>query len=186
MVPFIDMHVIRPCQSWRKKVERKMTTRLNLQDGFTLLEGMIAAVIMGIGLLALSGMQTISLSKNVDANETTRVTNLASDMIERIQFNRQSVDDYNSLNTTATTPCPAAMPYMARGDCLQWKSLLEDPKFRLTNVQGTVAVQTTGPTSPALRERLVTVSVTWLGSINTDTSVKRTRTVTVQTVVAPE
>lgn len=163
-----------------------MKTTLNRHDGFTLIEGMIAAVIVGTGLLALSGMQSISFSKNVDANETTRVTTLASDMIERIQFNRQNVDNYNSIDTTASTPCPTSMPFMARGDCLQWKSLLEDSKFRLTNVQGTVTVATTGPTSPSLKERLVTVSITWTGSIRTDTSVTRSRTVTVQTIVAPE
>ena len=41
------------------------------------------ALVLAIGLLALAGMQGISLTKNVDANELTLVTNLAADMMER-------------------------------------------------------------------------------------------------------
>ena len=61
------------------------------QSGFTLIESMVAATILAIGLLALSGMQSMSLRKNVSANELTRVSNLAADMVERIQFNRRNV-----------------------------------------------------------------------------------------------
>ncbi|HKR78105.1 MAG TPA: prepilin-type N-terminal cleavage/methylation domain-containing protein, partial [Nitrospira sp.] len=46
--------------------------------GFTLLEGMLAAVILGTGLLAMSAMQGIAFVKNVDSSELTRVTTLAS------------------------------------------------------------------------------------------------------------
>ncbi|MCS6316683.1 MAG: type IV pilus modification protein PilV, partial [Nitrospira sp.] len=71
-----------------------MTIRLDDQYGFTLIEGLVATAILGVGVLALAGMQAIALARNVDANELTRVTNLASDMTERIQYNRQNVDAY--------------------------------------------------------------------------------------------
>ena len=45
-----------------------LTRRLADQAGFTLLEGMFAALVLAIGLLALAGMQGIALTKNVDAN----------------------------------------------------------------------------------------------------------------------
>ena len=54
------------------------------EAGFTLLETIMAGAFLAVGLLALSAMQGISLARNVDANELTRVTNLASEMIERM------------------------------------------------------------------------------------------------------
>lgn len=162
-----------------------MKKRFTDSSGFTLIEGLIAMALFSIGALALASMQAIALGSNVDANELTRVTHVASDMIERMQFNRQNVNDYATINTTASTPCPSTMPMTARGDCQQWKALLEDVNARLTNVQGTVTVTGMGPTSPPLNQRQVTVAVTWLGSTGAS-SVKRTRTVTMQTIVAPE
>ena len=75
-----------------------MTTRASWSrhEGFTLIESMVAAVILTIGLLALTGMQSFSLRKNVDANNQTRVTNLAADMLERIQFNRRKAANYQT------------------------------------------------------------------------------------------
>ena len=53
------------------------------EQGFSLIEGMLAAAILSVGLLAMSGMQTISLVKNVDANESTLTTAMAADILER-------------------------------------------------------------------------------------------------------
>ena len=44
-----------------------MMARCRDEQGFTLLEGMLAAVLLGTGLLAMSAMQSIALVKNVDA-----------------------------------------------------------------------------------------------------------------------
>jgi len=157
------------------------------EAGFTLLETIMAGAFLAVGLLALSAMQGISLARNVDANELTRVTNLTSEMIERMQFNRKNIDQYGGLNTTAGTPCPATMGTMTRGDCLQWKTLLEAPAARLKNVQGVVTVRAEGPGNPnPLNERRVTVQVTWLGSVKSGSTTQRIRTVTLETIIAPE
>jgi type IV pilus assembly protein PilV len=158
----------------------------NREAGFTLLETLMAAAFVAVGLLALSAMQGISLARNVDASELTRVTNLASDIIERMQFNRQNVDQYNGVNTKASTPCPATMGIMARGDCLQWEAMLEAPAAKLSGVQGTVTVTAEGPTSPALNQRRVTVRVSWTGSMKSGATLLRSRSVTLETVIAPE
>lgn len=163
-----------------------MSQRQTDESGFTLLEALLASAFLSIGLLALSAMQGISLARNVDASELTRVTNLASDIIERIQFNRKNVNDYSGLDTKAGTPCPTSMGLMARGDCLQWKALLEDPAARLETVKGIVSVTAEGPTSPALNQRRVTVTVSWMGSMKSGSTVKRSRSVTMETVIAPE
>ncbi len=154
------------------------------QSGFTLIEGMIAAVVLGAGLLALSGMQAISFGRNVDANELTRVTNLAADMLERIQFNRRNVLAYNNIDTLNTATQPPTSQPMARGDYAQWQALLNSSG--LAGVQGRVTVEAIGPTTPPLNQNAVTVTITWSGSMRGETSAMRNKAVTLTTVVAPE
>ena len=158
--------------------------RLDSEQGFSLLEGMLAAVLLGTGLLAMSAMQGIAFVKNVDSNELTRMTTLASDMMERIQFNRRNAISYHGINTQSPTNCNAisatAQP-QARGDCLLWESLVDGTQ--LQNVMGTVTVSDP-PT--VLAQRNVTVTISWMGSLKSDSTVKRQRTLTINRVVAPE
>src|SRR5262245_19366650 len=160
--------------------------RLQEDKGFTLLEGMLAAVLLGTGLLAMSAMQGIALVKNVDSSELTRITTLASDMMERIQFNRRNAISYNGINTQSPSNCnaiSATTQPQAKGDCLLWDSLVDGTQ--LQNVQGTVTVSNIiAPTE--LSQRNVTVTITWLGSLSSDTSVKRWRSLTMNRVIAPE
>ncbi len=144
----------------------RVTTRASgsWHEGFTLIESMVAAAILTIGLLALTGMQSFSLRKNVDANNQTRVTNLAADMLERVQFNRTKAANYHNINvSSAATACPTAVAdVMANGDCTQWRTLLLNSN--LPNIVGTVTVS--NPTPPAvdplgLNRYTVTVRVTW-------------------------
>lgn len=163
------------------------------QSGFTLIEGMLAGVVLAVGMLALASMQSMSLGRNVDANEVTRVTNLAADMMERIQFNRARVAAYNGALGTgidtlnAATQPPATEP-MARGDYTQWQTLLNNSG--LTGVRGLVTVTALDP-NPAvnpvtLNRSQVAVTITWLGSVKSETSVRRNKTMTLITIVAPE
>lgn len=150
--------------------------------GFTLLEGMFAAVVLAIGLLALAGMQGISLGKNVDANELTLATNLAADMVERIQFNRRNAIVYNNVDTLNGSTNPVSN-IMASGDYSQWQNRLQTS--RLPSVQGRIAVTPTGPTSPTLNQNQVIVRVDWQSS-KASSSILRTRNVTLTSVIAPE
>ncbi len=150
--------------------------------GFTLVESMAAAVILAVGLLAIAGMQGISLGRNIDSNELSRATNLATDIIERIQFNRRNAIQYNNIDTTAATPCPSTNT-MALGDCNQWRDLLNGSG--LNAIRGTVTA-TAIVTTPPLNQTQVTVTLTWTGSINAEGSVRRTRTITMSSIIAPE
>ena len=167
----------------------RVTTRASRSkhDGFTLIESMVAAVILTIGLLALTGMQSFSLRKNVDANNQTRVTNLAADMLERIQFNRRKVANYSGITVSSgATTCPtAAADVMANGDCTQWRTLLLSSN--LQNIVGTVTLSPVPPaTDPlGLNRRTVTVLVTWTEAAS-DEVTAASKTVRLDTVVAPE
>ena len=55
----------------------------------------------------------------------TRVTNLAADMTERIQSNRQRVLDYHNTNTGVACAQSVSTQRMALGDCTQWQTLVE-------------------------------------------------------------
>lgn len=164
----------------------RVVMRYSNEQGFSLLEGMLAAVLLGTGLLAMSAMQGIAFVKNVDSSELTRITTLASDMMERIQFNRRNAISYNGINTQSATNCntiSAATQPQARGDCLLWDSLVDGTQ--LQNVQGTVTVSNIiAPT--ALGQRNVTVTISWVGSLKSDSTVKRARSLTINRVVAPE
>lgn len=166
---------------------RHSLTRCKNEEGFSLLEAMMSAVFLSIGLLAMSGMQAIALVKNVDANELTRITAVASDMMERIYFNRRNAVNYNGIDTTSATTCTtisATAQPQAKGDCLLWQSLVVSTQ--LENVQGRVTVDL-NPIGPAvLGQRSVTVTITWMGSMNSGSTKKRFRSLTLNRVVAPE
>ncbi len=159
-------------------------SKLSGQSGFTLIEGMLAAIVLAVGLLAVAGMQGMSLGRNVDASELSRVTNVAADMVERIQFNRRNATAYNNIDTlNAATQPPTSQP-MARGDYAQWQALLN--ASGLTAVRGLVTVNATGPTNPPLNQNIVTVRINWTGSVRSETSVQRNKTVALTTIIAPE
>jgi type IV pilus assembly protein PilV len=166
--------------------EKSQAQRWNDQ-GFTLVEGMLASVILAVGLLALSGMQSIALVKNVDANELTRVTTIASDMMERIYFNRRNAVAYNGIDSQSAGSCAAISAVtqtMANGDCTLWSGLISNTG--LQNIRGTITVSTAVVGPSALNQRNVRITMTWMGSMKSDQSVKRSRTVTLERVVAPE
>ena len=103
--------------------------------GFTLLEAMVAAGVLSVGLLGLAGFSGMSLGKNVDANDMSRVTNIAADMAERIQNNRQRVLDYHNTNTGVACAQSVSTQRMALGDCTQWQTLVANSG--LTGATGT-------------------------------------------------
>lgn len=158
------------------------------QAGFTLVEVMVASAILATGILGAAAMQGIALTRNVDATELTKATNLAAEMIERIQYNRKNVGQY-VIDTSNGTPCPQSTvtQAMAKGDCDQWVALLSNPQTSgLTNVRGTIAVTPpTGTLKTLLNEHAVTVTIQWTGATGA-TKVGRPKQVVLTTAISPE
>ncbi len=58
--------------------------------GFTLLEVLVAMVVLSVGLLGLSGLQTSSLRNNHSAFLRSQATLVSNDIIDRMRANRDS------------------------------------------------------------------------------------------------
>lgn len=58
------------------------------QKGFTLIEMLVAVVILSIGLLGLAGLQARSLQFNSSSAQRSQATILAYDMIDRMRANK--------------------------------------------------------------------------------------------------
>ncbi len=157
------------------------------QQGFTLLEVMVAAGVLSVGLLGLAGLSGMSLGKNVDANDMTRVTNIAADMAERIQNNRQRVLDYHNTDTSVACSQSASTQRMALGDCTQWQALVANSGLRgATGLVTAIRLDPDPTTTPVSMNRFaVTITVSWQTQ-KTDVSTARTKTAMFRSVVAPE
>lgn len=165
------------------------------EKGFTLVEVLVSAAIIGVGVMGMAAMQGMAFTKNVDANDLSLVTNIASDMMERIQANRQYAWGYHNLQALGpgncaalpapppvdvTTPASINVIRAIQGDCTQWLSLVQ--ASNLTNVQGLVQVTNGVPANPSLGARQVVVQVQW----NDRGAGQRLRTVSLQTTLVAE
>ncbi len=120
--------------------------------GFTMLEVLIAIVVLSIGLLGLAGLQSTGLRNSQDAYSRTLATTLANDMADRIRSNMAGFNAGNYDNTAASTAgCTnntgCTPQEMAETDTAFWNQSLA----LLPSGQGDVATNA----------GLVTVTVRW-------------------------
>jgi len=86
---------------------------INRDTGFTLVEVLVAVVVLAIGLLGLAGLQTFTLRNNQSAYYRSQATQLAYDIADRIRAN--FVEAGKLANSTYKTTTPGA--FTAQGDC---------------------------------------------------------------------
>jgi len=97
--------------------------------GFTLLEVLVAMVVLSIGLLGLSGMQTTSLRNNHSAFLRSQATVVTNDILDRMRANRDSAaaGDYDIAYaaTPASSSCSGtgcSATDVARTNVIEWLS----------------------------------------------------------------
>lgn len=83
-----------------------MTKGITVQKGLTLLEVLIALVVLSVGLLGIAGMQATGLRNNHAAYTKTQATALATDMADRIRANPQGAASYAGLDTSISNTMP--------------------------------------------------------------------------------
>ncbi len=91
--------------------------------GFTLIEIMVAVVVLAIGLLGLAGLQATSLRFNNSAYHRSQATNLAYDMADRMRVNRQAALNaaYDLCNANVNA---AVCVGLAKQDVQEWRTAL--------------------------------------------------------------
>jgi type IV pilus assembly protein PilV len=73
------------------------------ERGFTLIEVLVALVILSIGLLGLGLLQASSLKASFGSNHRTMATNLAYEMLDMMRANRPQAYRYNDITTAVVT-----------------------------------------------------------------------------------
>lgn len=82
----------------------KSSNRARLR-GFTLVEVLVALLVLSIGLLGLAALQTTSLKFNTDSYLRTQATLLAYDIIDRMRLNTTGLyaGNYDAADSAAAT-----------------------------------------------------------------------------------
>ena len=75
-------------------MSRRISGMPRRQGGFSLIEVMIAILVLGVGLLGFAMLQTMNLRFTQSANSRTQATNLAYDLLDQMRANRNEADQY--------------------------------------------------------------------------------------------
>lgn len=92
-------------------MNRKRHRRLRaVPSGFTLIEVLVAIVVLAFGLLGFALLQTMSVRFTQSANYRTQATNLAYDLIDQMRANRfqaawYSTASFSAGSVTVAGPC---------------------------------------------------------------------------------
>lgn len=170
------------------------------EGGFSLLEVLIANLMLAVGLLAIAAMQDVALSRNSDSKRLSVATSMVTEMLERIRYNSPAnstpipaggflYDGIRACSDPAVCPggettgnATAANNLTANGDVAQWSARLKardaSGSLLLPSATGTVTSTTVPNGSASMGQVQITVQLSWSTGL-------RTPTVTMSTVVAP-
>lgn len=154
-------------------LDRTSMRRPGIERGFTLIESMVALLVMSIGLIGIAALHGQGLNASRTAIYRTTAINLSADMADRIRANRVAGTAYG--NAAADNNCdPNSGPAvdctpteLAEHDLFVWEALVSDS---LPNGTGEVTVDdSTDPTT-------YTIEVTWdevgAGALTHSTSIQ--------------
>lgn len=105
------------------------------EQGFTLVEVLVALLILAIGLLGMASLMMTSLSSNHSAYQRSQASMLAYDMAERLRLNRTQAITSNSYVFSSTTTMPSnpncksngcTAAQVAQQDVREWQENFQD------------------------------------------------------------
>lgn len=129
---------------------------MNKNAGFTLIEILIAMLVLSIGLLGMAGLQAASLKNNISSYKRSQATLLVYDLADRMRANVQGRATYSAIPPIAAAPqanclttvgCTVAQ--MAQNDLFEWNAAITSI---FPSGTGTIAVDASGT---------FTVNITW-------------------------
>jgi len=137
-----------------------MLGRATAQNGFTLVEVLIAILVLAIGLLGLAMLQVEALKHSTDAYYRTQATMLAYEIVDRMRANSDAALNGDYISTTAPiTPetcgdtasgCGSATA-LARYDLSVWYQ----------NLSQALPAVSAAPSTIALVGTQATVTINW-------------------------
>ncbi len=117
---------------------------MNRQSGFSMVEVLVALVVLAIGLLGIAALYLNSLQSGRTAIYRTQAITLAADLADRIRMNRTAQAAYGTLFGDAEAPVGTCVTTggcsdadLASTDLFNWKAQIAQ---QLPNGQGQVAV----------------------------------------------
>lgn len=126
------------------RIHRRRERNPHSQAGFTMVEVMVALVVLAVGLLGIAALLLKSLQSGRTATYRTQAVNLAADLADRIRSNRTAQEGYGTLyadTPTAVAACDTtggcSDADLAATDLLRWKETIAD---LLPEGQGQVVV----------------------------------------------
>ena len=96
------------------------------QSGFSLIEVLVAALVLSIGLVGVAALQALSLQNNQSSFMRSQATALAYDLADRARANLSSATNnlYNPATATLTTSCLTTVgcspQQLAQHDLAEW------------------------------------------------------------------
>jgi type IV pilus assembly protein PilV len=147
------------------KNDGRLDRSVRTEAGFSLVEVLIALVVLSVGMLGIAALLLSSLQGSRVALERTQAVTLAADIAERIRSNRAAGNAYDTVDGTVApainvaceqggTVCDAAT--MASNDLKRWQDAIA---ATLPTATGTVIVE--GITTVLNR---YTITVSWAQS----------------------
>lgn len=150
--------------------------------GFSLVEILVAVVVLSVGLLGLAALQTSSLRAGNDSYLRTQANLLAYNIIDRMRANYPAVSakDYDlatGATVTASTNCASATcttQQLADWDRKQW---LDAVTTELPQASASITTQAAGDHTQ------IQVTVTWLEQRVQKSAAAAPTTITVTTLI---
>ncbi len=154
------------------------------QAGFTLLEVLVAFLILSVGLLGVVALMVNSKVSQHQAVQRTRAVELADAMVERIRINPAAIATYNiglnprGENTEASEPSPNCVSSvcdpaeLAAHDLWSWEQALQGQAATVAG-EGTSGLVTPRgcivftPAAPRTRTGQLNIIIQWRGLVET-------------------
>lgn len=106
-----------------------MLAKKNLQQGVTLVESMIALLVISIGLLGIASLQITAMSQNASSLNHSQAVWYAYNMSDRIRANMNQFNNYDGIDTTngytqdcLSSACSNAQ--MLQADAADWATMV--------------------------------------------------------------
>jgi type IV pilus assembly protein PilV len=144
----------------RPLMKTKMKNRKR-QAGFTLVEAVVALVVLAVGMLGIAGLYIEGLRSSYTALARTTAVNLAADMADRIRANPAATIAYAGVgpglnNLCVNGPADCSPAQLANDDWFWWNQDVQNRLPQGTNTAVAVAVANPTPFTTTY-----TIVMTW-------------------------